>query len=61
VRAGWDDFEATLVEEAADVEARARRAPDRAVLLGAFMEGAVERWFARAGEIRAELVRTAVQ
>jgi hypothetical protein len=25
------------------------------------MEGAVERWFARAGEIRAELVRTAVQ
>jgi secernin len=60
VRARWDDFEAALVEEAADVEDRARRTPDRAVLLGAFMESAVERWFARAGDIRAELVRTGV-
>lgn len=57
VRASWDEFEAALSGETAEVEAEAARCPaaPRAALLTAFMARAVDRWLEHAAGLERTL------
>jgi len=55
VRARWDALETQLNREAREVEAQARRAPDRGRALSRFMEAALDRYLAEAEALVREL------